>query len=231
MRRMLLLFLFSFLSVYAQDISKVHFVRASGEATIDAKPDRAQLSIGVMTQAATAQAAAAQNATGTTQVIDSLKRALGPEGQIKTSGYAISPQYAYDDGHPPRLTGYQASNTVLVTDDNLANLGKVIDAATSAGANNVNGISFSLRDETEVKQKALVEAAQRAKANAETIARALNLRVTGILQAEPTEMPVIRPMPMAMAVEGIQPRAQPTPIESGNLNITAHVTVVLQVEQ
>jgi hypothetical protein len=230
MRRILILLVLPVCSVCAQDISKVHFVRASGEATVTAKPDRAQISIGVVTRAATAQAASAQNATETTQVIDSLKSALGTNGEIKTTGYSISPQYDYSNqGHPPRVTGYEASNTVLVTDDDLSTLGKIIDAATSSGANNINGISFMLRDETPIRQKALTEATERARANAETIARALNLHVTGVLQAEPTEMPTFRPMPVAEPMMAVA-KAVPTPIEAGNLNVNARVTVVLQVE-
>ncbi len=228
MRRTTLLFLIPLFSLYAQDVSKVHFVRASGEATITAKPDRAQITIGVVTRAATAQAASAQNATETTQVIDSIKRSLGSNGDIKTTGYSISPQYDYSNGHAPKLTGYEASNSVLVTDNDLSTLGGVIDAATSSGANSVNGISFTLRDETPVKEKALVEATNRAKVNAETIAHALNLHVTGVLQAEPVEMPSFRPVPVAMAA--MQAKAAPTPIEAGSLDVTARVTVVLQVE-
>ena len=228
MRPIFLLFVLALFPLYGQDMSKVHFVRASGEATVTAKPDRAQISIGVVTHAATAQAAAAQNAEETTQVIHSLKSALGANGDVKTTAYSISPQYDYgNQGHPPKLAGYEASNTVLATEDDLSSLGKVIDAATSSGANNINGISFTLRDENPVKQKALVEATDRARANAETIARALNLHVTGVLQAEPTEMPVFRPMPMAMQAKIA---AVATPIEAGNLDVSARVTVVLQVE-
>lgn len=228
MRRILLFAFVPLFSAYAQDLSKVHFVRASGEATVTAKPDRAQISIGVVTRAPTAQAASAQNAQETMQVIQSLKSALGTNGNVRTTGYSISPQFDYSNqGHPPKVTGYEASNTVLVTEDDLPALGKVIDAATSAGANNINGISFMLRDDTAIRQKALVEATEKARANAETIARALNLHVTGVLQAEPTEMPVFHPMPTAMLASA---KAMPTPIESGSLDVNARVTVVLQVE-
>ena len=95
----------------AQEIPKVHFVRATGEATVTARPDRAQISIGVMTQSSTAQAAASANATQTTQVIDAIKRTLGQGGELKTEGYSISPQYQYDgrdnheDGEPTEKHG------------------------------------------------------------------------------------------------------------------------------
>src|SRR5665213_3095022 len=91
----------------AQHMSKVHFVRASGEATVKVKPDRAEISIGVINQSPTAQEAAAKNATETKQVLDAVKQTLGPAGQIKTTGYSISPQYQYTNGRPPKITGYQ----------------------------------------------------------------------------------------------------------------------------
>src|SRR3954447_24441486 len=109
---MILLLISCCLAAAAQDTAaKVHFIRASGEATVRAKPDRAQISIGVATQAPTAQAASAQNATQTSAVLDAVKRGLGSSGEIKTSGYARSPQYQYANGRPPKITGYQASNT------------------------------------------------------------------------------------------------------------------------
>ncbi len=215
-------------TLQAQDMSKVHFVRASGEATIKAKPDRAQISIGVTTRGATAQAAAAQNASETAQVLQAVKGALGKSGDVKTTGYSIAPQYDYSNGHAPKLTGYETNNTVLVTEDDLSALGNIIDAATGSGATNINGIAFMLRDDTAVREKALEEAALRAKANAETIARALNVRVVGLLQAEPNEMPAVQPRPMAMMAARVPPAT--TPIESGDLDIHANVSVVLEVQ-
>jgi len=202
-------------------------VRASGEATVTAKPDRALINIGVITHAASAQAASTQNATQTTPVLNSIRRALGSAGEVKTSGYSLSPQYDYPTGHPARLTGYDASNTVLVTIDDLAVLGKIIDAATSTGANNITGISFTLKDDTAVRTEALKQAATKARTNAEILAKALNVQVIGVLQAEPSEA-TVRPLmqPMQMMATRTAPS---TPIESGNLDVHATVTVTLEV--
>lgn len=220
------------LAAAAQDSAgKVHFIRASGEATVHAKPDRAQISIGVITQAPTAQAASAQNATQTSAVLDAVKRALGSNGEIKTSGYSISPQYQYTNGRPPKITGYQASNSVLATVDDLSLTGKVIDAASDAGANNVTGISFSLRDDNAIRAQALAEAALKARSAADAIAKALNVRITRVLEADTTEAPIVRPMNKAFAMmsEGAAPRA-PTPIEPGDLDVRASVTVSFEVQ-
>src|SRR5947209_1610207 len=114
------------LPLLAQSPPTPHFVRASGEA---AKPDRAFIGIGVTTHAASAQAASAQNAEQTTQVLKSIGRALGSGGGVKTSGYSLAPHYDYASGQAARLAGYDASNTVLATVDDLPVLGKIIDAA------------------------------------------------------------------------------------------------------
>ena len=216
----------------AQDkAAKVHSIRASGEATVRAKPDRAQITIGVVTQAPTAQAAAAQNATQTTAVLDALKRSLGANGEIKTSGYSISPQYQYANGRPPKITGYQANNSVLTTVNDLSLTGKIIDAANEAGANDITGISFSLRDDSAIRAQALADAAGKARSAAEAIAKALNLRITGVLEADTTEAPIVRPMYKAfsMAAEGAAPRA-PTPIEAGDIDVRASLTVTFEVQ-
>ncbi len=212
----------------AQDSPRPHFVRASGEAIISAKPDRAEVTIAVSSRAPTAQAASTQNASESLRVLRSIKQALGSGGQVKTSGYSLAPQYDYSNGHAPRLTGYEASNSVIVTVDELSLLGKVIDAATTSGANNVNGISFTLRDSSAVREQALAEAATRARANAESLAKALQVQVIGLLEAEPTEAPVIRPLAKSFRAAPMAMQAA-TPIEAGDLDIRATVTVTLQV--
>ncbi len=215
-------------ALLSQDLSKVHFVRASGDATVQAKPDRVQISIGVSTRAPAAQTAAAQNASQTANVLASLKAIVSGRGEVKTIGYSLNPQYDYTPNQPPRLTHYDASNTVLVTLDDLSQTGKLIDAATASGANNVSSISFTLRDSSAVYAQALAEAAIKARANAEAVARALNLRVTGLLSAEPRETSPIRPIPMALVSD--RNAGVATPVEAGSLDIHAAVTVTLEVQ-
>jgi uncharacterized protein len=214
----------------AQENAKVHFVRATGEATVTVRPDRAQISIGVMNQNPTAQAAAAANATQTTQVIEAIKRTLGQGGELKTSGYSISPQYQYTAGRAPKITGYQASNTVLVIVNDLNLLGKVIDSASDSGANNINGVAFSLKDESGVRSQALAEAAVKARSAAEAIAKALNAHVVGVLQAETGQVPSFRPMTRSFSAVASPGGPAPTPIEAGDLDIQATVTVTLEVQ-
>ena len=228
LKRLILSILSVVAAAQAQDVANVHFIKASGVATIKVKPDQAEISIGVVTQAASAQAASAQNAAQTAATLAAVKNALGTLGEIQTSGYSVSPQFEYRNGLPPKITGYQTSNTVLVRVNDTSLAGKIIDAANAAGANNIIGISFSVRDESAVRNQALAEAAGKARSSAEAIAKALDATVLGVFRAETTEAPEIRLLRknFAMATPGV---SSSTPIESGDVEIQATVTVSLLI--
>jgi uncharacterized protein YggE len=218
---------------HAQDArppARHQVVRATGEATLAAKPDQARLSVGVITNAATAEEAMQRNATQTATVLDALKKIVASNGEIKTFNYSVSPQYKFEQGHSPEITGYQASNTVEVTLNDLNLVGKVIDGAGHAGSNSINSISFTLKNDQAVRAKAIAEATRQARANAEAIAQALNVKVVGVASAETLDGGNPRPMqPMFSMVK--EAMAAPTPIETGTLNVHAAVSVTLEVEK
>lgn len=205
-------------------------VRASGQATVDATPDQAEVSVGVSNQQKTAQAAAADNANRTTAVVNAVKALIGHGDEVKTQQYSVNPSYSYPKpGGSPVIDGYNANNTVHVTLHDLASVGKVIDAAMQAGATNVNGVNFTLKNDEAVRQQALGLAAQKARANAEAIAKALGVRVVGVLEAQSGEASSVRPMYQPMMAQRAMAAAAPTPIESGNVSVEATVTVTLEV--
>ena len=202
-------------------------IRATGEAVISAAPDRARLSIGVATQAATAGAAVEQNAAEASAVLAQLRKLLGPNADIRTQNYSLAPNLRYPrEGGQPTITGYTASNTVQITTDNLAGLGKLIDAATQSGANTVQSLQFMVRDERPLRESALREAAAAARADANAMAQALGLRPGPVVSVEEGEPQVVRPM-LGVAAMSAQAR---TPIESGNLEVHARVTVTIAAQ-
>lgn len=191
------------------------------------RPDEAHVNVGVVTTAATAEQTGAQNAEDSEAAIAELRKVLGSEADIHTTGYSLNPDYHYQPGGgSPTITGYTANNTVEVRIDDLKMVGKVIDAVTANGANTISGIQFTLRDERQVRAEALKQAALNARANAEAIAAALGVRVIGLASAETSEVQVPRPM-MAMARE--QKAFATTPIEPGTIEVHAEVQVTLEV--
>ena len=200
------------------------YVQATGEATVTAKPDQAKISIGVVTQAATAAAAAAQNATQVSGVIEQLRKAAGAAGEIKTTSYSVSPNYTYPRNAPATITGYTASNAVEVTVSDLAQLGKIIDAATQSGANNVQRLQFGLKNDQAVRARALREAAAQAKANAEAMASGIGLKITRVLALEEGAAPS---PPVRFASLSASAASQ-TPVQAGDIEV--HTSVTLRVE-
>jgi len=218
-------------ALHAQETERpaVPTVRAQGEATVNVRPDQVRVDIGVVTQAQTAAAAAGQNAKQTADVIATLKKALGGDAGIQTSGYSIQPNYRHSrDGSPPTILGYTASNTVQVKSSGVATVGKVIDGATSAGANNIHGIHFTLKDEQAVRAQALREAACNARSNAEAIAAGFGMklgRVVNLSDGEPVRVFPVRAEMMRAQMD----QAAPTPIEPGDVQVRAVVTVTAEL--
>ncbi|HYP13092.1 MAG TPA: SIMPL domain-containing protein [Bryobacteraceae bacterium] len=207
---------------FAQGTSIVQGVTAHGEAEITVKPDQFTIQIGVVTQAATADAAAAQNSKQTTDVISAVKGALGAGVDIKTSAYSLQPNYNYRPNAAPTITGYTANNMVQVTSSDLMLAGKVVDAATKVGANNIQGIQFSVKDEQTARAEALRQAARKARANAEALAAGLGMKlgpVISITDGEPVRVFPVREMSMAKAAQA------DTPVEPGNVSVHARVSV------
>jgi uncharacterized protein YggE len=207
----------------------VSSIRVTGSARVTAKPDRVQIDIGITTRAPQSQEAATQNARQSDAVLAAVRKAAGPGAVLKTISYSLNPNYKWHpNGGEPTIDGYTALNVVQVTLDELAKIGTVIDAATQAGANNVQGIQFTLRDQDAVRAEALREAATRARAEAEVLANALGLKVLRVLSVEensPRVMPIrVNGAPRAMAAA-----APATPVEAGTLDITADVTLSVEV--
>jgi uncharacterized protein YggE len=149
--------------------------------------------------------------------------------EVKTSGYSLQPQRVYKEGQPPTITGYEARNTLTVTMSDLTRVGGVIDAAGQAGANDLAGISFTLRQDRPARDQALSEATRAAVGKAQVIAQALGGRVVRILEVQ--EEGFQRP-PQPAQSEGFMMRgaATPTPVEVGSLDITSRVQLIAEVE-
>ncbi|HXY76013.1 MAG TPA: SIMPL domain-containing protein [Steroidobacteraceae bacterium] len=208
----------------------VSSIRVTSDAQVSAKPDRVQINIGVNTRAAQSQDAAAQNARETDAMLAALKKAAGPTAVLKTISYSLSPNYDYrPGGGEPTISGYTATNVVQVTLDDLGKIGSCIDAATQAGANHVQGIQFTLRDEEAVRAEALRQAAIKARAEAQVLAGTLGLKVVRVLFVEensPRVTPIFHPIARTAA---LAEQKVPTPVESGTLDVTASVTLTVEV--
>ncbi len=200
---------------------------ASGEVKVE--PDMATITFGVVTEAATAQEAMAQNATRMTQVAAALRRAGIAERDIQTSGLNLSAQYDYVENQPPRLRGYQANNRVTVNINDLDRVGQTADAVVTAGVNQIDNIGFGLRDPKAAEDQARILAVQALQSKAQLYAQALNVPLGGIRSlTEGGRYTPQPPMPM-YAARAVSMSADSTPVSAGELTVRIDVTGVYDI--
>lgn len=190
-----------------------------GHGTVEASPDRALVTIGAQVIRPTAQEAQERVSGTMTQVLQRVM-ALGiPRDRIQTVEINLYPQRRPQTGD---ITGYQAVQRLRVTVDDLALVGRVLDAAVAAGANLLDGVSFTLRDSATYRARAFAAAAQDARAGANALAAAAGVTIARVVRIEEVGagVPIVRGPMLQAAPEGS------TPVLPGTLSVTAQVRVV-----
>lgn len=192
----------------------------TGHGEVKVSPDRATIQIAVQTRAATASEAAAQNATKQQAVLAAL-RSLGlSNDQLSTVNYQVYPEQRYEQGKDPVITGYNVTNTVVADIRRLDQVGKVIDAALSHGANLISSLQFYSSNTEAARRTAIANAIIAARADAEAAARAAGGTVGGLLEIN--VMAFSPPVPMMARQNTLASDAQ-TPINPGDETVSVNV--------
>ncbi|WP_207912502.1 SIMPL domain-containing protein [Parafrankia sp. BMG5.11] len=196
--------------------------------TVKAKPDIADVSAGVTTQAATAVEAMRANAAAMDRVVQRI-RSLGiAPADIQTTGINLGAQYDYDQQTQRQVfRGYQASNRVSVTLRDVKRTGPVLDALVAAGATDIGGPSFSIDDDTAPRAQARQAAFRKAQAQATEYARWAGYNGVRLLSIDEAVNPV-RPMPYAEA-RAASMDAKSTPVEPGLVGTSVTVAVTFEM--
>jgi hypothetical protein len=213
----------------ADNTSSDHVIMTSATGEVTATPDRGELSFSVQTENRDVRVAQAENAVMMNQSINALLAAGIPKDDLKTTGYSIYPVYENSGGiFTNNIKLYRVTNTLLVTVRDLNRTGEVIDIAVASGVNQVNSISFLLSEDQEqsVRALALKEAVARARMDADAVAQATGTTITGIKEISTGGN--IRPIlynDLASAKMGGEGMAVPTPIQPGEIKVTASVSI------
>lgn len=204
-------------------------VTVTGEGFVNVVPDVATISLGVTVNGETAKAALDANSTALTAVIEKLKAAGIEEKDIQTSGLYLGPVYDYasSSGTPQAVLGYTASNNVTVFVRAIDQVGPVLDASVTDGANVLNGVTFGVLDQVPVVDQARDLAVADARRKAELLARAGGVTLGGIVTI--AEQGGYAP-PMPMAGVAMEKSASP-PIAAGQMQIGTTVTVTYTIAE
>lgn len=214
--------------VLAEEKGMDRTVTVSATGSISAAPDEATIATGVTSEAKTAREALTKNTEAMKQVIAELKSEGVDAKDIQTTQFNVEPVYVYPkEGQPPSVTGYRVNNMVGVRVRNLDKLGGVLDRLVTAGANQMNGISFEVSKAETLKDDARKTAMANAKRRADLLAQAAGADVGEVLQiSEETSFQGPRPVVFAKRAA----MAESVPVERGEQELDARVTVTWRLK-
>jgi len=209
-------------------------VTVNGQYTMSLSPSKAEIYLGVDTQAVTAKESQQDNA----DIVDAVRKALYAKGlssvDIETTSYSIYPVYDYPkscDTCPytaPRISGYKTNHLLKIKTTTIDKVGQYLDAAVGAGANDVSSIVFTITDEEKnsIYKQALTEAAKDAKSKADSIAAGLGAHITGIVSAAEGSTYIV-PYYRTLAA-GAESGAS-TQVSPGAIEVSASLSVVYEI--
>jgi uncharacterized protein YggE len=217
------------LTAQAQDsratIEPIPQIAVTGRGEVKVSPDRATIQVSVQTRAASAAAAASENATKQQSVLAAL-RTLGLQNdQLSTINYNVYPEQRYEQGKEPVIVAYNVTNTILVDVRKLNQVGPVIDAALSHGANMIASLQFYASNTETARRSAIATAIEKARADAEAAARAAHGSLGSLLEINigAYSPPPPRPMMMARVAGGVA-QMDSTPINPGEETLSVEVS-------
>ncbi len=217
-------------SEYPHPLSNTHnrhtsqILKVTGEATIQAAPDQAIITLGVHTENIDPKLAQQENSQTISEIITALKELGIAEENIKTSDYRIDPQYNYVDGKEI-FKNYRVQHMLQIKTKEIEQVGAIVDSAVKHGANSVSNIRFALANSDSYYNQALTIALSKAYEKALTLTRAIEATLNPIpIQME--ELSAATPPIVYQATSYV--KASTTPIIPGELQITATIRVEYQ---
>jgi uncharacterized protein YggE len=212
------------------DISNDRWVEVSGEGSISAAPDFAEVTLGVTSTGKKAGDAVAANAQAANALVALIKTEGVAPADIQTSTVSVSPMFSQPSPNQqtaPTVTGYSVSNNVSVRVRDIPRLGALLDKAVTAGANSIYGIGFGHNNLSALLDKARPLAVADARRKAEIYAAAGGGRIGRlmVLTEDGGRQP---PMAFSRAYAAAPP---PTPIEAGEDKLTVSVNARFELTQ
>jgi uncharacterized protein YggE len=201
-------------------------VQGTGQA--DGTPDLLTAVFGFSSTAASATAALSQNNAEVSQAL----MALGGNGvqsaDVQTTGLTLAPQYAYHDGAPPTLTGYQVTNTITAKLRNIKTAGTAVDAVVNATGNaaTINSLNFSFANPAQVEDQARQQAVHQAVAHAAAMAEAAGRRLGPVCSLTDNTQPSLYGPSAGAGFAASSDQANAVPVEPGSQTESDQVTMV-----
>lgn len=205
-------------------------ITVTGTGRVTTTPDRVSFTAGVETQAATVEEAVRLNNERMASLIAALKKAGATDRDIRTMNFNVYPQQVYEPNQRPRITGFQASNSVMVGRQNASEAGRLLTVAVANGANQVSGLTFSVADVDVPRNKGLQLAIGDARSKAHLLANAAGRSLGRAIIIQEGVGSVPPPMPMYARSMAMEAKQADVPVEAGAEEQTYSVTVTFELK-
>ena len=111
-----------------------------------------------------------ENQTDLDAVLALLKEKGIADTSVQTSGLGLNPIYDWDNGK--KITGYEMTTEVVVSDVAIEDAGAIISDSVNAGINSIDSVQYQCSNFDEIYQEALKKAIESARVKAEAMAEA-----------------------------------------------------------
>jgi len=210
-------------------MSKSSELAVVGEGKVEVTPDTAYIDAGItVNKAVTVDEVQNKINVINNKIISSLKVLGINKADIKTTNYSINPNYVYENNEN-RVDGYNGNVTIKIKVRDSQLVANVIEAVTSAGANQVQGSRFVVDKPEVYREKARNAAIQNAKDQAAKMAKDLGIKlgkITNIVESSPNSQVYLKSLPISGG--GGMVESSSANIEPGSQTITSVVTLYFE---
>lgn len=219
-------------SLAAEPEASERTLSVTGQGRLDVTPDTAVITIGVSELKSSPTEAYSALSTSINKISEGLKAEGVKEEQIQTSIFSLNAEYTWTQDKGQVFTGYRATNTLSITTQDLNRVADLIQVAVDAGANDLRGVSFSVKDSDKLLEQALDLAVDDAKAKAERVAGRMGAKVARVqsISIQDQGLPMYRNVKAEAGMVAMDAAAAPVPVYAGTNSFTASVYVVFELQ-
>jgi len=199
-----------------------------GEGKVEATPDTAYVDAGItVNNETTVEQAQSIINKANNDIIAAMKKLGIDKNDVKTSNYSIYPNYDYT-GNANKISGYNGNVTITIKTKKIDLVSSIIEQATKMGANQIQGVRFTLDQPENFREQARDAAIKNARAQAEKLAKSLKINLGKVVNIVESTPDVIQPLykSAAMGLGGGDSSA--AAIEPGSQTITSTVTLYFE---
>jgi len=214
-----------------QEIETKNTLVVSGRGEAYGKPDLALISFAVVSEAKTVAEAMAQNSQKMNAVIQFVKSQGVEDKDLKTTTFSLRPRYEWreDLSSQRQLVGYEARQQLEVKVRAMDKIGRLVEGASAAGANQIGDLQFTIDNREELERKAREEAVKNAKDRAKELASLLGVNLVRITNFN-EENQVPRPYALeSLAAVDMKEGTEVPQIETGENKIEITVNITYEI--